>query len=83
MSWPDDGEPRFVVTSVTGPSGRKSIAVNFQVVDRAYCWALVRTFSAKDGTPGGGHRTVLARRRLAETLAASLNAQDVAQDVAA
>lgn len=69
MSWPTDGEPRFVVGSVTGfnyPGGFDSKEATFWTVhDRAYCyhivWRQIRHSSRREA--------------YARALAASLNAE--------
>lgn len=82
MSWPDDGEPRFIVTSIggwvinsrsAGRSGSHKPGLAFQVLDRAYAHAVVREFQ-----PGRekGFRREESRRSKALELAAALNAED-------
>lgn len=88
MSWPDAGQPRYVVASVSGflitaearaggKNNRRS-PLCFQVLDRAYAHRLVREFR-----PGAGKSATHLRGR-ADARAYSLNLADaIAEAVAA
>lgn len=89
MSWPSDGQPRYVARSLTGvaitpstlyhPSGGKPGTV-WYVYDRAYCHAIVAEF--RRNTSRGWKWVGVVRRvpimvtprQQAEELAAELNA---------
>jgi hypothetical protein len=82
MSWPDDNQPRFTVTTVYGGHIRQEtttagntnrpLAVCAQVVDRAYAHKVVREYASRGGI--SQERTIVEAARYA----AELNAKDTA-----
>lgn len=79
MSWPDDGKPRFVVSSLTAiggtgfgqrGSGNWREVTDYYVLDRAYDHAIVRAYVAGQHSPN--RRT---RERRAHEECTMLNAK--------
>lgn len=83
MSWPDDGEPRFVVTVLHGyqivpgstsrGSGWPEPAPSAYVLDRAYCDRIVASFEVARGNQWKVARDCVA---LAHACAFELNEAD-------
>lgn len=81
MSWPTDGEPRYVVVTTRGytimnpPGQRRGSSreqATYAVLDRAYCYAEVESWRTETYDRG---RSKLSAETRAEARCAELNAE--------